>query len=229
MLGMLPRLALRQSSYKYSRAAIQFEPLSFCCTMPLVSPSVFRYSLAASLAAATLIPGLALGQSARAERSPGTSEVVRPLLLAQDGDLRPLAQGDSLMSLDGGKRLMGEASAAVSAQNYPLALEKLKSARQVFNQISNFYQEIAGSFTGVDSRVARSQRDKAVEAAQLRDESTYQLALVHRAQNEADLAVPLLVQIVRSQNPTQDLGKRAYQQLFELGFVDVEYPRQGGS
>lgn len=191
--------------------------------MPLVSPSVFRYSLVASLAAATLLPSLVLGQSAQAELTPAVNKV----LVAQEGDLRPLAQGNSLMSIDGGKRLMDEASAAVSAQNYPLALEKLKSARQVFNQISNFYQEIAGSFTGVDSRVASSQRDKAVDAAQLRDEATYQLALVHRAQNEADLAVPLLVQIIRSQNPTQDLGQRAYQQLFELGFVDVEYPRQG--
>ena len=194
--------------------------------MPLVSSSVFRYSLASFLATATLVPSVVLGQSANAELAPTAADAI---VAQEEGDLRPLAQGDSLLSLEGGKRLMGEASDAVSAQDYPLALEKLKSARQVFNQISNFYQEIAGSFTGVDSRVARSQRDKAVDAAQLRDEATYQLALVHRAQNEADLAVPLLVQIVRSQNPTQDLGKKAYQQLFELGFVDVEFPRQGGS
>lgn len=214
--------------------------------MPLASQPVFRYSTFAALASATLALGLvSASQVVHAEVAPpaasalGSSDHVAPwtalgqidpghlpVQIAQGGDLRPLAQGNSLMSIDGGKRLMSEANAAVSAQNYPLALEKLKSARQVFNQISNFYQEIAGSFTGVDSRVASSQRDKAVNSAQLRDEATYQLALVHRAQNEADLAVPLLVQIVRSQNPTQDLGKRAYQQLFELGFVDVEYPRQ---
>jgi hypothetical protein len=51
--------------------------------------------------------------------------------------------------------------------------------------------------------------------------------LVHRAENKPELSVPLLVQIVRSQNPTRDLGKRAYQQLFELGFVDSPFPRSG--
>lgn len=196
--------------------------------MPLVSRSVFRYSALAMLASAPLMAGLGALQTAQAQQVPANAagtNLETGLKLAQEGDLRPLAQSSSLMSLEGGQRLMNEATAAVSAQNYPLALEKLKSARQVFNQISNFYQELAGSFTGVDSRVVENLRDQAVAAAQMRDEATFQLALSHRAQNQADLAVPLLVQIVNSQNPTQDLGQRAYRQLYELGFVDVEYPR----
>lgn len=122
---------------------------------------------------------------------------------------------------------MTEASTAVSSQNYSLAMNKLQEARQVFNQISNFYQELASSFSGIDNRIADSQRKKALETAQMRDDATYQLALVHRAQNQPELAVPLLVQIIRSQNPTRDLGKKAYQQLFELGFVDAPYPKTG--
>lgn len=136
--------------------------------------------------------------------------------------------GGGLLSMQGGQRLMSEANQAVSAQNYPVAVKKLQEARQVFNQLSNFYQELAGSFAGVDNRVADSQRKKALEAAQLRDQATYQLALVHRASNQPELAVPLLVQIIRSQQPTRDLGKKAYQQLLELGFVDVQYPRTAG-
>lgn len=199
-------------------------PLLSHCTMPLAIQSVFRYCALFSLASA-LVAGTAPAGQAE------TGVPAEPLRLAQEApkDLRPLAQSSSLLSLGGGRRLMDEATAAIAAQNYPLALEKLQNARQVFNQLSNFYQEISGSFTGVDSRVARSQREKAVDAAQMRDEATYQTALVHRARNEADLAVPLLVQLVRSQNPTQELGKKAYQQLFELGFVDVEYPRTGQS
>ncbi|WAL62645.1 hypothetical protein [Thermocoleostomius sinensis] len=139
-------------------------------------------------------------------------------------DLRPLAQG-SILSIQGGQRLMDEAGAAVSAQNYELAVSKLQEARQVFNQLSNFYQELAASFSGIDNRIAEEQRAQAVETAQMRDQATYQLALVHRAQNKPELAVPLLIQIIRSQNPTRDLGRQAYQQLFELGFVDSPYPR----
>lgn len=140
-------------------------------------------------------------------------------------ELRPLAQG--ILSVQGGQRLMSEANGAVSAQNYDLAINKLQQARQVFNQLSNFYQDLAGSFAGIDARIAEDQRRQAFEAAQLRDEATYQLALVHRAQNKPELAVPLLVQIVRSQNPTRDLGMKAYQQLFELGFVVNPFPRAG--
>ncbi len=140
-------------------------------------------------------------------------------------DLRPLAQDGSILSIPGGRRLMQEASSAVTAQDYGLAARKLQEARQVFNQLSNFYQELASSFAGIDNRIADSQRNQALETAQLRDQATYQLALVHRAQNQPDLAVPLLIQIIRSQQPTRDLGRQAYQQLFELGFVDSAFPR----
>jgi len=140
-------------------------------------------------------------------------------------DLRPLSQDGSILSIQGGQRLMQDASKAVSAQNYDLAVQKLQEARQVFNQLSNFYQDLGTSFSGIDLRIADAHRQQAIATAQLRDEATYQLALVHRAQNKPELSVPLLIQIVRSQNPTRDLGKKAYQQLYELGFVDTPYPR----
>ena len=140
-------------------------------------------------------------------------------------NLRPLTQQGSLLSLPGGQRLMQEANGAVNSQNYTLAAKKLQEARQVFNQLSNFYQQLSSSFSGIDNRVFDAQRKKALETAQLRDEATYQLALVHRAENQPELAVPLLIQIVRSQNPTSELGKKAYQQLFEIGFVDSPYPK----
>ncbi|MBD0361916.1 MAG: hypothetical protein ICV55_03905 [Coleofasciculus sp. C3-bin4] len=145
--------------------------------------------------------------------------------LTDPNNLRPLTQDGSLLSLPGGQRLMAEASSAVDAQNYPLAAKKLQEARQVFNQLSNFYQQLSSSFSGIDNRIFDAQRKKALETAEMRDEATYQLALVHRAQNQPELAVPLLIQILRSQSPTRDLGKKAYQQLFELGFVDSPYPK----
>jgi thioredoxin-like negative regulator of GroEL len=57
----------------------------------------------------------------------------------------------------------------------------------------------------------------------MRDEATYQLALVHRAQNQPELAVPLLIQVIRSQNATSELGKKSYQQLYEIGFVNTPF------
>ncbi len=162
-----------------------------------------------------------------APQLPDDPNQAQPLDPQDPNILRPVAQDSNLLSMSAGQRLMTEASSAVSSQNYALAAKKLQEARQVFNQISNFYQQLASSFSGIDNRIADSQRQKALETAQMRDDATYQLALVHRAQNQPELAVPLFVQIINSQNPTRELGKKAYQQLFELGFVDTPYPRAG--
>ncbi len=159
---------------------------------------------------------------------PSGSTQVQPIDQNNPNNLQPTGQITSVLSLEGGKGLMSEASNAVASQNYPLAASKLKEARLVFNQLSNFYQQLNSSFAGIDNRVADSQRKKALSTAQMRDEATYQLALVHRAQNKPELAVPLLVQIIKSQNPTRDLGKKAYQQLFELGFVDSPFRKGSG-
>lgn len=185
---------------------------------------IFRFTSLAVIATLSLLSPV----HAQVQLPTGSSQP-QPIDPNDPNNLRPTAQNNSLLSLDGGKRLMAEASNAVSSQNYDAAAKKLQEARAVFNQLSNFYQELNSSFSGIDNRVADAQRKKALETAQMRDEASYQLALVHRAQNKPELAVPLLVQIVKSQNPTRDLGKKAYQQLLELGFVDAPFSRGGSS
>ena len=182
-------------------------------------------TLFSAIAAITsLSPAPAQAQTPPAPATPNQAQPIDP---KNPNIIQPSAQNNSVLSVAGGQRLMSEASSAISSQNYDTAVKKLQEARQVFNQMSNFYQQLAGNFQGIDNRVADSQRKKALDTAQMRDDATYQLALVHRAQNKPELAVPLLVQIVNSQHPTRDLGKKAYQQLFELGFVDAPFPRTG--
>jgi hypothetical protein len=162
-------------------------------------------------------------------------QTIHPLLAQVPGaeeepnDYRPLTQESSVLSVQGGARMMREASDAVSKQDYNTALSKLQDARRVFNQLTNFYQELSALFVGINTAISEGHRLKAVETAQFRDEASYQLALVHRAQNQPELAVPLLVQIIRSQNPASDLGQLAYQQLFELGFVDIPFSWEGAT
>ncbi|MGB3200004.1 MAG: hypothetical protein WBA99_03825 [Nodosilinea sp.] len=177
----------------------------------VASPRFLRYTLS-GWAAAALSVALVGGVSGAA--------------LAQAGEadpMRPLNQATSSLSIASGQQLMTEASTAIANQNYDLAEAKLKQARESFNQLSTYYQELAQMFVGVDTQINRSNREKALETAQLRDQASYQLALVYRSQNQPNEAVPLLMEILRSQQPTRDLGQRAYQQLFELGFVDAPY------
>ena len=133
----------------------------------------------------------------------------------------------SIFSIEGGKKLMEEADAAVNNQQYDVAAQKLQSARQVYNQLSNFYLQLFNSFSGLDNAAAESHRKKALETGIERDNATYQLALVHRAQEKPELSIPLLVQIITSQSPGSGLGKKAYEQLLEIGFVDVPFTPPG--
>jgi hypothetical protein len=190
----------------------------------MVSSGTVRLIRTPGLIALSILVSLALSRPVDAQ-TPSPS----PSAAADANDptnLRSLSQDGTILSFQGGQKLMDEASKAVDTKNYTLAVKKLQESRQVFNQVSNFYQDLAGSFSGVDNRTADGHRKKALEAAELRDKATYQLALVHRAQDQPELSVPLLVQIVRSQSPTRDLGKKAYQQLLELGFVDSPFPRR---
>ena len=143
-----------------------------------------------------------------------------------ESDLRALNQTSSILSLQGGKKVLTEAKVAIDSQDYELAIERLQQARKVFNQLSNFHLQLSQSFSGIENRISDAERRKALESGQMRDEATYQLALVHRAQNKPELSVPLLIQIIRSQNPTSELGKKSYQQLLELGFVDAPFERK---
>lgn len=133
----------------------------------------------------------------------------------------------SVLSIQTAQGLMEEARQLAAAEDYAVAIGKLQQAREIFNQLSNFHQQLYSSFTGIDNEVAASQRSLAGDTAEMRDMATYELALVHRVQNQPALAVPLLIQIVRSQQPTRELGKKAYQQLWELGFVESPYPAAG--
>lgn len=181
-----------------------------------------RWATLTALTAATVLSPIDL----TAQELPTGPNQAKPIDPSNPNVLRPGTNAETgILSMQAGQRLMQEATSAVTAQNYPVAIKKLQEARQVFNQLSNFYQDLAGSFSGIENRIADSHRRKALETAQMRDNATFQLALVHRAQNQPELAVPLLVQIIRSQQPTRDLGKQAYQQLFELGFVDSPFPR----
>ena len=182
-------------------------------------PHPFRVAFQA--AALSLISSVALlPLGAIAQTNVAQKPQVQPATQAQPvTTTNPNSLENSVFSISGGQRLMSESMTAVSQQNYDQAVTKLQDARQVFNQLSNFYQELTTSFAGIDNRISDSHRRRALQSAQLRDEATYQLAVVYRAKNQPELSVPLLIQLIRSQSPTRELGQQAYQQLFELGFV----------
>lgn len=182
--------------------------------------------VAAIAVASTLAGGAFTPLEAQPAELPSQSAQSESTLIAQA--TRTVEEATSPIGIAAGEALMGEAESAISQQDYDAAAEKLVSARKALNDVSTYYQNLSGVFVGVDSRVNSDLRALALEAAQVRDQASYQLAVVYRAQSRPDLAVPLLVEVVQSQQPTRPLGQQAFQQLFELGFVSVPYEAPTG-
>lgn len=137
--------------------------------------------------------------------------------------INEISPENDLFSLKAAENLMAQAQQKIDQQDYEGAIEKLKQARQMLQQLSNLHLRLANAFQGINPDIYADQRQKAFETGQKGDESTYQMALIHRQQHQAALAIPLLIQVISSQSPSSDLGKLAYQQLYDLGFVDSAY------
>ena len=186
-------------------------------------------SKVAAIAAMSVLVGGAFTPS-EAQSEPISVPASEPTVVAQAvvaQATRAIEDAASPIGIAAGQSLMNEAEAAISAQDYTTAASKLVEARSALNDVSTHYQNLSGTFLGVDSRVSKDLRDLALSSAQVRDQASYQLAVVYRAQSRPDLAVPLLVEVVQSQQPTRSLGQQAFQQLYELGFVTVPYDAPG--
>ena len=129
--------------------------------------------------------------------------------------------------------LLQRGDAAASAGNLAEARRLYDQARDASRRLLGFYRDLSGSFRGLDARIPREMDEKGRETLGLLVEANLRLAALFRRQNQPEVAVPLLVEVVKSMTPTSEPGRRAYQQLLELGFVSTPYnasaPSSGGN
>ena len=104
------------------------------------------------------------------------------------------------------------------------AIDKLKMARIISTLLSGYYNDIDSSFRGIDVLIPREMNLKSREAILLLSKINLKLATIHRNQGEPELAVPLLVEVLRIMSPVKKEGVMAYKALLEIGFIDTPYP-----
>jgi hypothetical protein len=63
----------------------------------------------------------------------------------------------------------------------------------------------------------------ALESLETLAKANLRLAAVFRRQNQPEVAVPLLVEVVKIMTPSREEGRKAYQSLVELGFATIPY------
>ena len=79
------------------------------------------------------------------------------------------------------------------------------------------------SFKGLDARIPEEMAKKGKESIKIWAKSNERLAALYKSRSQPEVAVPLLVEIIRLMAPTSPEGKGAYKDLIQLGFVETPY------
>ena len=103
------------------------------------------------------------------------------------------------------------------------AKESFDKARNLAKQLAGFYKDLNGSFKGLDARIPNEMAEKGRESLKIWAESNARLAAVYIRKKQSEVAVPLLVEIIRLMSPTSSEGKKAYKDLIQMGFVETPY------
>jgi len=138
-------------------------------------------------------------------------------------DIKSLAATGSAFDINAVKTLMARGDAAVAAGNLPEARRHYDQARDASRRLLGFYRDLSGAFRGLDARIPREMDEKSRQALELLVQTDMRLAALFRRQGQPEVAVPLLVEVVKVMSPSSEAGRKAYQQLLEIGFVSTPY------
>jgi len=111
----------------------------------------------------------------------------------------------------------------VKIGNYENAKDSYDKARNLAKQLSGFYRDLNGSYRGLDARIPREMEIKGRQTLKIWAESNAKLASLYKSKNQPEVAVPLLVEIIKIMSASSPEGKSAYNDLIELGFVETQY------
>ena len=107
--------------------------------------------------------------------------------------------------------------------DFDKAQDAFLDARKLATQLASFYSDLNTAFIGVDARIPTEMQKKGKAALQILAESNERLASLYIKNEKSDVAVPLLVETIRIMSPNSPEGKKAYERLIQLGFIDTEF------
>ena len=111
----------------------------------------------------------------------------------------------------------------VKVGDFEKAKETYDKARNLAKQLAGFYRDLNGSFKGLDARIPLEMEKKGRKSIKIWAQSNARLASLYKRKKQPEVAVPLLVEIIRLMSPNSPEGKEAYENLLQLGFVDTSY------
>ena len=136
---------------------------------------------------------------------------------------RVLAQEQTGFNTSAVRAIIARGDSLVASGDLAAARQQYDDARKASKQLLSFYRDLSGAFRGLDARIPRAMDAKGREAIQKLAAANLRLAAAYRRENQAEVAVPLLVEVIKLMTPANEDGRKAYQQLLEIGFVSIPY------
>ena len=134
-----------------------------------------------------------------------------------------LSNSNKNLTIANVKAYLKEGDNLIANGEFEKAKRNYDIARNLAKQLSGFYRDLNGSFRGLDARIPLELEKKGKESIKAWAESNARLAALYTRKQEPEVAVPLLVEIIRLMSPNSPQGKEAYNNLVKLGFVNTSY------
>ena len=134
-----------------------------------------------------------------------------------------LSSNNKKLSIANVKAYITEGDSLIKNGDFEKAKETYDNARNLARQLSGFYRDLNDSFKGLDARIPLEMDKKGRESIKIWAESNARLAALYTRKKQPEVAVPLLVEIIRLMSPNSIEGKTAFENLIQLGFVDTSY------
>ena len=134
-----------------------------------------------------------------------------------------LSNNSKTLSVSNVDFLIKEGDEFIKNGDFDKAKNSYLDARKLAKQLASFYSDLNTAFKGVDARIPIEVQSKGNETLKIQAESNKRLASLYIKNEKPDVAVPLLIEIIRIMSPNSPEGKEAYEKLIQLGFVETEY------
>ena len=137
-----------------------------------------------------------------------------------------LSSDNKKLSIPNVQAYITEGDSYIKNGDFEKAKSAYDDARNLAKQLAGFYRDLNISFKGLDARIPEEMVEKGKESIKIWAKSNARLAALYKSRSQPEVAVPLLVEIIRLMAPTSPEGKEAYKDLIQLGFVETEYRGQ---
>ena len=138
-------------------------------------------------------------------------------------DYKVLAKDSKSLSISNVEYLIEQGDKYIKKGDLDKAKDYYLDARNLAKQLASFYSDLNSSFKGVDARIPNEMQSKGKQTLKVLAESNERLASLYIKDEKPEVAVPLLVETIRIMSPKSKEGKKAYERLIKLGFVETKY------